>query len=52
MKRVSKKSSILRMAKEPSRGVFWVVDGKVLSFPFYHDTTSLGVSKSGSTQFL
>lgn len=52
MKRVSKTSNILEMAKEPSRGVFWIVDGKALSFPFYHDTTSLGVSKSGLTQFL
>lgn len=49
MKRVSKKSNILGMAKEPSRGVFWIVDGKVLSFPFYEDTTSLGVAKSGLT---
>lgn len=52
MKRVSKKASILGMAKEPSRGVFWIVDGKVLSFSFYNDTTSLGVSKLGLTQFL
>ena len=52
MKRVRKKSNILGIAKEPSRGVFWVVDGKVLSFLFYHDTTSLGVSKSRLTQFL
>ena len=37
------------MDKEPSRDVFWIVDGKVLSFPFYNDTTSLGVAKSGLT---
>lgn len=49
MKRVSKKSNILGMAKEPSRGVFWIIDGKVLSFPFYNDTTSLGVAKSDLT---
>jgi hypothetical protein len=37
------------MAKEPSRGVFWIVDGKVLLFPFYNDITSPGVAKSGLT---
>lgn len=37
------------MAKEPSRGVFWIVDGKVISFPFYNNITSLGVAKSGLT---
>lgn len=38
MKRVSKKSNILGMAKEPSRGVFGSLTEKVLSCSFYHDT--------------
>lgn len=49
MKRIIKKSAVIGMAKEPSRGVFWIVDGKVLSFPFYNDITSPGVAKSGLT---
>lgn len=35
------------MSKEPARGVFWVIDGKVVSYPFYGD--SVGRSKSGTT---
>lgn len=51
MKRVSKTSNILGMAKEPSRGVFWIVDRKVLSFPFYHDTIFVNYSqKRGSVK--
>ena len=34
-------------AKEQSRGVFWIVDNKLLAFPFIND--SYGVSKSGLT---
>lgn len=49
MKQISKTSNILGMAKEPSRGVFRSLTEKVLSCSFYHDTTSLGVSKSGLT---
>ena len=49
MKRIIKKSAVIGMAKEPSRGVFWIVDGKVLSFPFYNDITSPGVAKSRLT---
>lgn len=49
MKRIIKKSAVIGMAKEPSRGVFWIVDGKVLSFPFYNDINSPGVAKSGLT---
>ena len=49
MKRVITKSTIVGMAKEPSRGVFWIIDGEVLSFPFYNDITSPGVAKSGLT---
>lgn len=40
---------IKAMAKESSRGVFWIIDGKVLSFPFYDDINSPGVAKSGLT---
>lgn len=49
MKRIIKKSALIGMSKEPSRGVFWIVDGKVLSFPFYNDINSPGVAKSGLT---
>lgn len=49
MKRIIKKSAVIEMSKEPSRGVFWIVDGKVLSFPFYNDINSPGVAKSGLT---
>lgn len=49
MKRILAQSSILGMTKEPSRGVFWIIDGEVLSFPFYNDIYSPGVSKSGLT---
>lgn len=49
MKRIIKKSAVIGMAKEPSRGVFWIVDGKVLSFPFYNDINSPGVAKSRLT---
>ena len=36
------------MADEMSRGVFWVIDGKLLSFPFY-EYSSEGIAKSGNT---
>lgn len=36
------------MAKEPCRGVFWVIDGKVVAFPFNDEETD-GVAKSGLT---
>lgn len=39
---------IKSMAKEPSRGVFWVIDGELLAFPFMDDFTN-GVAKSGNT---
>lgn len=35
-------------AKELSRGVFWIVDGKLLAFPFY-EGSSVGIAKSGNT---
>lgn len=35
-------------AKQPSRGVFWIVDGEFCAFPFTDDSTS-GVAKSGLT---
>lgn len=49
MKRIPVQSSILEVAKEPSRGVFWIIDGEVLSFPFHNDIYSQGISKSGLT---
>ena len=34
--------------KTPSRGVFWLVDGELLAFPFTEDAT-VGIAKSGQT---
>ena len=42
------KRYISAMAKDPARGVFWIVDGNLLAFPFYGDSMS-GVAKSGNT---
>lgn len=42
------KTYIKSMAKEPSRGVFWVIDGELLAFPFY-DGAEIGIAKSGNT---
>ena len=42
------KVNIEAMSKELSRGVFWLVDGELLAYPFYEDTY-LGVAKSGNT---
>lgn len=36
------------IAKKPSRGVFWVIDGKLIAFPFSNKTLE-GVAKSGTT---
>lgn len=36
------------MAKEMSRGVFWIVDGNLLEFPFTENYSS-GIAKSGNT---
>lgn len=41
------KVKIESMAKESSRGVFWVIDNVLYSFPFSADI--IGVSKSGLT---
>ena len=38
---------ISSMAKEPSRGVFWIIDDELLAFPFMGD--NVGVAKSGQT---
>ena len=40
--------SYISAAKELSRGVFWVVDDKLLAYPFVEDF-SVGVAKSGNT---
>ena len=48
MKKVNyKTTSIESMAKLPCRGVFWIVEDKLLAYPFVDD--SIGVSKSGLT---
>lgn len=39
---------IKSMAKEPTRGVFWVIDDELLAFPFI-DYDTQGVAKSGNT---
>lgn len=36
------------MAKEMSRGVFWIVEGTLLAFPFTGEYTD-GIAKSGNT---
>lgn len=38
----------IEASKEMSRGVFWIVDDKLLSFPFY-EGIDVGVAKSGNT---
>lgn len=42
------KLCIKSMAKEPTRGVFWVIDDELLAFPFI-DYDTQGVAKSGNT---
>lgn len=42
------KMYIKSRAKEMSRGVFWIVDGNLLAFPFTEDYSS-GIAKSGNT---
>lgn len=38
----------IKSAKEMSRGVFWIIDGELLAFPFMEDSLE-GVAKSGNT---
>lgn len=41
---------IISEAKEPASGVFWVIDGELLAFPFYQDDLIMsGIAKSGTT---
>ena len=42
------KKYIQSMAKEPSRGVFWVIDGELYAYPFI-EGGNIGVAKSGLT---
>ena len=39
----------IKSTSEPTRGVFWVIDGELLAFPFIEDNPYDGVAKSGST---
>jgi len=39
---------LIKAAKETTRGVFWVIDGDLLAFPFTDDYLG-GVAKSGDT---
>lgn len=41
------KIEITAMAKELSRGVFWIIDDELLAFPFLDN--GIGVAKSGNT---
>ena len=41
------KQSYIQSAKEMARGVFWIVEGELLAFPFMYD--NIGVAKSGVT---
>lgn len=34
---------------QPSKGVFWVIDGLLLAFPFRDDYFNSGLAKSGDT---
>jgi len=43
------KKYIQAMAKESSNGVFWVIDGELLAFPFGTVDTYCGIAKSGLT---
>lgn len=50
MKRYIQESVCIRsMSKEPSRGVFWVIDDGLLSYPFGCIDVYNGISKSGLT---
>lgn len=42
------KRYISAMAKDPARGVFWIIDGDLYAFPFYDGVVS-GIAKSGNT---
>lgn len=35
-------------AAEETNGIFWIVDGELLAFPFYEGST-VGIAKSGNT---
>lgn len=48
MKIIKRTHTSVTAAKEPSRGVFWLVDDTLLCFPFY-EGAEIGVSKSGLT---
>lgn len=40
---------ITGMTKEPARGVFWLIDDQIFSFPYYEDYDGSGIAKSGLT---
>lgn len=49
MKRfVKDQTYVSAMAKESSRGVFWLIDGEICAYPFLEDSVD-GVAKSGNT---
>lgn len=50
MKRYIQETVYVRsMSKEPSRGVFWVIDNELLAYPFGSIDAYNGISKSGLT---
>lgn len=50
MKRIIKKSAVIGMAKEPSRGVFWSLMEKSCDFLFYEDAiNNITITKEGES---
>lgn len=45
--KIIRNTTISGMSKELSRGVFWIIENKLLAFPFLDD--NIGVAKSGNT---
>lgn len=40
---------MITSAKETSRGIFWIIDDELISFPYSSDEMLEGVAKSGNT---
>ena len=46
---IDDESVAINEAKEESAGVFWLIDGNLLAFPFFEDQYAGGVAKTGTT---
>ena len=44
---IQKSAYTTDMSEEPSRGVFWVIEGKLFAYPFRTVDTYNGIAKSG-----